>query len=142
MHFHEFDPVPPDSAQATVWAALRRAFAGGERGFAFYHYPILRSQGRRPRQPDIALFDPALGLCVIECRGYRAGDGRAVEGEDWRLADREDVESPLAEALDQHLAVEHRYRESRATRGKVELRWCLALPFISREEWRQRGLDQ
>src|SRR5262249_54521769 len=31
--FHEFDPVPPDSAQATVWAALKRAFAGGERGF-------------------------------------------------------------------------------------------------------------
>src|SRR5262249_31905426 len=82
--------VPPDSAQATVWAALSRAYAGNVRGFAFYHYPILRGQGRRPRQPDIALFDPGLGLCVIECRGYRAGDVRAVEGEDWHLADRED----------------------------------------------------
>src|SRR5262249_4228720 len=134
--------VPKGSPQAAVWSALKRGLGGDEAGFAFYHYPILPFGRRKRKQPDIALFHPELGMCVIECQPYRAEQVHHIDGPDWFLAGSETPEAPLRAAVDQLAAVQSRYQESHVTRGKLAFRCALVLPFVSAAEWRQRGLDE
>ena len=66
-----------------------------------------------------------------------------IESDHWLMQDwREEVETPLLDAEEQMYAVKHRYESWRLTRELLAFRFCVALPYITRGEWEERGFDK
>jgi hypothetical protein len=141
MDFHPQEPFDRNRPRRHVWASLKEAFKG-DPGVAYYRYPIFARGGRRHREPDILLVHPRLGLWVIECKGCETRNVAAVLGHEWRMRDwYEETATPPAQAEDQMFAVKNRYAERRETRDLLRFHFRVALPYVRRDEWRQRGFD-
>jgi superfamily I DNA and RNA helicase len=141
MQFHPHEAFDSNRAQRHVWDNLKLAFPDDE-GVAYYRYPIF-ARGTRRREPDILLLHPTLGLWVIECKGCRIENVAAIEGNCWVMANwHEENETPLAQAEDQMFAVKNRYDERRETRNVVACNFCVALPFVTRAQWQEKGFDR
>ncbi len=139
MDFHPQEPFDSNTSHRQLWGSLREAFQA-EPGFAFYRYPIFARDGRRRREPDFLLLHRRLGVWVIQCEGFSAGNVQAIEDDHWMMLDwREDVEMPLHDAEEQMVAVRHHYESWRHTRDLLAFRFCVALPYITRPEWEGRG---
>jgi superfamily I DNA and RNA helicase len=142
MEFHPQEPFDSNAAQKHVWSSLKQALQE-EPGVAYYRYPIFAKGGRRHREPDFLLLHPELGLWTIECKGCRIDNVAAIQGHEWVMRDwHEEVETPVAQAEDQMYAVKSRFDDRRETRGLVACGFRVALPYVTRAEWRERGFDE
>src|SRR5689334_16880193 len=54
----------------------------------------------------------------------------------------QEVMTPILQAEDQMFAVKNRYEERREARGLLAFHFCVALPYITRRQWQERGFDQ
>jgi superfamily I DNA and RNA helicase len=142
MDFHPQEPFDSNVSHKHLWNSLRQAFQH-EPGVAYYRYPIFARDGRRRREPDFLLLHRQLGVWVIQCEGFSAGNIPANEDNRWRMQDwREDVETPLLDAEEQVYAVKHHHESWRHTRDLLVFRSCVALPNITRTEWEEKGFDR
>jgi superfamily I DNA and RNA helicase len=139
MEFHPYEAFDRNSAQQKLWDYLRKAFEHDE-GVAYYRYPIFTPHGRLKREPDIVILHRDLGLWVIECKGFKIDNIREVQGHNWQMAKwHREAEQPMGQAEDAMFALRSKLDAHRETRDKVVYHFRVALPFITREQWKARG---
>jgi len=140
--------APGADAEAKVFERLREAFSGDHEGIGFYKFPVVDRAGERfEREPDFVILHREYGLVVVEVKGYRIEHIDDIVGQNWVLSGTSQSESqPFSQARDQGFFIQsHFTREAtlRNSRGncKIPMNPIVALPNISREEWRAAGYD-
>lgn len=142
MEFHPHETPDSNSAQRYVWDNLKQAFKE-DPGDAYYRYHIFPRNRIRRCEPDILLLHQTLGLFILECKGCKIENLEAIYGCEWRMTNwYEESETPLQQAEDQMFAVKGRYDERRETRELVSYHFAVALPHITRAEWKQKGFAE
>ncbi|OUL33311.1 hypothetical protein BV372_16595 [Nostoc sp. T09] len=144
MEFIWTDSGDKNAAEKMIWNALKEALAQDE-GICYHRYPIF-SADRSRREPDILLLHKHWGLYVIECKGCKINNIERIDGQVWIMNDwHSSQETPYAQAEDQMFSVSNKFKNERGLRkGKSELiqgHVFIGLPFISKTEWREKGLD-
>ncbi|NSW84422.1 MAG: NERD domain-containing protein [Syntrophothermus sp.] len=131
-------------AEIEIWKALKIALANDE-GICYHRYPIF-SADRSRREPDILILHRQWGLYVIECKGYDINNIERINGPVWVMKDwHSSQETPYTQAEDQMWAILGKFRnESCLRKGRQDIiqgHVFIGLPFITRSEWRDKGLD-
>lgn len=144
MDFIWSDAADNNAAEKVVWNALKNALSD-DQGICYHRYPIF-SADRSRREPDILLLHRELGLYVIECKGCKIDNIQSINGQVWVMKDwHSSQETPYAQAEDQMFSTLSRFKNERDLRkGRGELiqgHVFIGLPFISRSEWKAKGLD-
>src|SRR5262249_42634564 len=79
----------------------------------------------------------------LECKGCPIANVAAIHGHEWVMDDwHDEQETPLAQAEDQMFAVKNRYEGRRETRGLLAFGFRVCLPFVTRDQWQERGFDR
>lgn len=136
-------------AESEVWSALKDAFGADDCGIAYHKFPVVDKQGDSyDREPDFVLLHQDLGLVVIECKGYRINHIDSIEGHVWKLTGTSQSESrPYPQARDQGFRIRSYFtRQPNLTdeqgRCQIPVNIFVALPNISRREWKSRGFHE
>jgi len=130
--------------EKTVWKALKLALNKDE-GICYHRYPIF-SADRSRREPDILILHRKWGMYIIECKGCKIENIERIDGPSWVMKNwHNSKETPYTQAEDQMWAVLGKFRQESALRkGRQDLiqgHVFIGLPFITRAEWRDKGLD-
>jgi superfamily I DNA and RNA helicase len=133
-----------NDAEKTVWNALKNALNEHE-GTCYFRYPVF-STNRLRREPDMLLLHRQWGLYVIECKGCHIDNIERIDGPVWKMKDWYSTqESPYTQAEDQMFPILGRLRDDRRLRkGRNDLitgHVFIALPFITKAEWKEKCLD-
>jgi len=144
MEFVWSDSGDNNAAEKLIWKSLKNALVEDE-GICYHRYPIF-SADRSRREPDILMFHREWGLYVIETKGCRIENIERINGQVWVMKDwHSSQETPYAQAEDQMFSVLGKFKnESRLRKGRHDLiqgHVFIGLPFISKSEWREKGLD-
>lgn len=133
-----------NTAEQEMWKSLKQAVANDE-GVCYFRYPVF-SVDKSRREPDFLLLHRKWGLYVIECKGCRIDNIDSINGPVWNMKDwHSSQESPYTQAEDQMFAILGKFKEDRRLRkGRHEIitgHVFIALPFITKAEWTEKGLD-
>jgi superfamily I DNA and RNA helicase len=144
MEFIWSDSGDTNYAETAIWKALKNALDKDE-GICYHCYPIF-SADRSRRAPDILLLHREWGLYVIECKGCTIDNIERINGPVWVMKGwHSSQETPYGQAEDQMFSVLSKFKnESGLRRGRSDLiqgHVFIGLPFISKSEWREKGLD-
>lgn len=125
-----------------VWNKVKEGM--GQRNILGYsRYPLFSSIGEKRKEPDILLLDKELGLIIIEVKGYSINNIEKIECNNWILKDSyEKTSNPLAQAEDYLYSIKSRFDLDRNIRGKIRGKYFVAMPNISKIEWKDKGLDK
>jgi superfamily I DNA and RNA helicase len=139
------DSSDTNYAEKVLWDALKQANIIDD-GVCYHRYPIF-SGDRSRREPDIMLLLRHGGLYVIECKGFKIDNIAQIDGPVWVMQDWHSArENPYTQAEDQMWTIHSKFRnEGQLRKGRhdlIQAHAFIALPFISRAEWREKGLDQ
>ena len=131
-------------AESEIWKALKVALVDDE-GICYHRYPVF-SADRSRREPDILIMHRKWGIYVVECKGCRIENIERIDGAVWMMKDwHSSQETPYTQAEDQMWSVLGKFRnESRLRKGRYDVvqgHVFVALPFVTRREWREKGLD-
>jgi superfamily I DNA and RNA helicase len=145
MEFTWTDSDQTTYAERIIWNALKSAFITDE-GLCYYRYPIF-SADRSRREPDFLILHREWGLYVIVCKAFNIDNIEHIDGPLWLMRNWEaSSESPYIQAEDQMLIVANKFTsESELRRGRshvIEGHTFIALPSITRAEWRERHFDE
>jgi len=126
-----------------VFKAVQKAF-GNRECYGFCPYPIFSKQSQSRWEPDILLADRELGLVVIEVKSIRIDEIVAIEGHQWQMERSFYTPSlqPYRQAENQMWTLLGICDKHPSLNGQVTGRVIVALPFITHQEWQQRGFDQ
>jgi superfamily I DNA and RNA helicase len=144
MDFIWSEPGETNYAEKAIWDALKLDLIKDE-GICYHRYPIF-SADRSRREPDILILHRQWGLYIIECKGCKIDNIERIDGPAWIMKDwHSSKETPYTQAEDQMWAVLGKFRqESALRRGREDLitgHVFIGLPFITRREWEDKGLD-
>lgn len=144
MEFVWSDSGDTNYGETETWKALKIALATDD-GICYYRYPIF-SADRSRREPDILILHREWGLYVIECKGCKIDNVERINGPVWQMKDwHSSQETPYTQAEDQLWAILGKFRnESGLRKGRhdvIQGHVFIALPFITKREWREKGLD-
>jgi hypothetical protein len=138
MEFFPNEPLDDNRGQNVVWEAVKEAFRE-EEGAAFYRYPIYGPEGLQRSEPDILIILRRCGVFVIECKGMSIDHVAEINGHVWRMLDWfRETELPVSQARRYVFVVKQALQEG----GLKQLPWIhdrVALPFIMRQDWTDRG---
>lgn len=142
MDFHPYEPLDNNSGQNKLWDWIKSAFKS-DSGVAYYRYPIFNRVGSLMREPDFLMLHQLTGLWVIECKGCTIDNIESIQGHEWKMKNwHSHVETPVAQAEDQMFAIQNKMEVRRETRGKLRVNFRVALPFVKRQEWQDRGFHR
>ncbi len=139
--FQNYDSLNPNTAERKLWESLKRAF-DDEPCVAYFRYPIFTSTGNLRKEPDVLFVHRELGLWILECKGCHIDNIQAIQGHSWEMNDwyREE-ESPALQAEDAMFAINSKLDQRRETRRLLSCHYRVALPFVSAQEWKDRGFS-
>jgi superfamily I DNA/RNA helicase len=129
-------------AEGIVWEALKNAFKEREcRGY--WNYPIFSADYSSRKEPDILLLDKQFGVTIIEVKGITIDQIVSIQGHKWNYQNfyTEDG-NPYQQAEDQLYSLMDWVREKEGLADKLSRRVLVALPYITKSEWEQRGFDR
>ena len=132
-----------EAGEQQVWQAICQTFTDGE-GLAFLNYRIFEHEKQFRREPDILVASRELGLLIIEVKSFRLDDIIVPEATLWKMAPSFHTHelTPYRQAEKQlNLLLGHCDKESELTQ-KVPGRVIVALPMITRAQWRGKGFDE
>ena len=132
-------------SEREMWKALKGALVNDE-GICYHRYPVF-SADRSRREPDILILHRQLGLYVIECKGCKIDNIERIDGAVWRMINwHSSSETPFSQADDQMWAILGKFRNEpllrKGRRDIIQGHAFVALPFITKREWKEKGLDQ
>ncbi|MBF6596251.1 MAG: NERD domain-containing protein [Thermaceae bacterium] len=131
-----------EGAELEVWKALKLAFSKRE-GFGYWRFPVFARYGHGRKEPDILLGDRELGLCIIEVKSIRIHNIDHLHGHLWKLVNyRVSQENPYEQAEQQMWQLLGYFNPEPSLREKVTARVMVALPYIRREQWEERGFHK
>lgn len=142
MEFVTTVAIEANGAELEVWQRLKEALAN-EPGYACLRYPIFASHRGRRHEPDIVLLHPRWGFVVIEVKGCRADQVKALTGHEWHMENWHcEVEAPYDQAQKQMWAMRRHFDRYALLRDRLPTTALVALPFVSESEWAERGFAQ
>lgn len=119
-----------------VWKAARDAFSSRSASIGYWGYPLFLQVGDRRKEPDILIVDQEWGIIIIEVC--------TATIEQVNFADMQSYQ-PLKNASN-YVHVLRKYCDREPSRtpesdieNKVIGRALIAFPYISTEQWQQRG---
>ncbi len=132
-----------EAGERLVWEAVRKTFIAG-RGVAFLGYSIFNHENHKKREPDILIVGEELGLIVIEVKSCTIGEIEAVEANQWVMAPTfySRVLKPFKQAEEQLYDLLNKTDQQQKLKSKVPAQIIVALPRITRTEWRGKGFDE
>jgi len=144
MQFIWSDAEDENYIDRELWKYLKLALSDDD-GLSYHRYPIL-STDRSQREPDFLILHRDWGLFVINCIGCEIDNIREINDLVWEMEDWHSSQvNPLAQAEDQMWAVLGKFRKERSLRENrqdvIQGHIFIALPFVSRSEFREKGLD-
>ena len=142
--FIETEPLglSGEAGERMVWEAVRQTFTDGER-VVFWNYRTFSTEQQIRWEPDILIVSRELGLIVIEVKSCRIDEIVAVEATRWQMAPGfyKPYIYPYHQAEKQLYVLLGQCDKQPGLRKKVPGRVIVALPRITRAQWRRRGFD-
>ncbi|KOP31400.1 hypothetical protein ADM98_00685 [Exiguobacterium sp. BMC-KP] len=137
------DNGPGHEAELLVWDALERRFEGRE-SFGFLHFPMFAEGHAYRREIDILIVDREIGVTTIEVKGISIRQIKNISGQVWSCEkDGTPFEiEPYAQAERQMDMLCKDLEEEPLLYRKLGRRAIVALPYITRHEWAERGYDK
>jgi hypothetical protein len=131
-----------EEGEKKVWDSVKGSF--GERNcIAYWKYPIFSRVGETRKEPDILIADKELGLVVIEVKSIRIEQFKSISGHVWNFEGfYVRSANPYEQAENQLFALLAHADMERSLRRKVNGRVLIALPYITKQEWVNRGFDK
>jgi hypothetical protein len=131
------ETLPADwRAENEVWSTVQEVMAD-EEGVAWLGFPVYESHTPRYHAPDILILSRRYGVIVIECKGAWDRNIVAIHGQSWEMQDfyAEEI-TPVKQVEAQKFAVQNRIEKVLGRPCSMVFRTMVALPLISRAEWR------
>lgn len=127
-------------AEKIVWEAIKQAFRDRE-SVSYLHYPIFGSRFGR-KEPDILIFDRKFGVIIIEVKGIFIHQIKSIQGNQWNYQNYYTNQgNPYEQAESQMYALFDYIHQEVSLKNKISRRIFIALPFITREEWEEKGFS-
>jgi hypothetical protein len=128
--------------EVEVWEQLKKTFRD-EDGVAYHRFPIYRTGGLYGHEADIVLIFRDVGIFVVEVKGCRANNIERIEGHHWHMRNwTQELETPVKQARDQMFALKDWIDELSGLQNELRFYHVVALPFVDRAEWNERGFNQ
>ncbi|USK48035.1 ATP-dependent helicase [Bacillus sp. CMF12] len=129
-------------AEEMVWNAIKTAFK--ERYcLGYWNYPIFAPGYNGRKEPDILLLDKLLGITIIEVKGIKINNLEGIHGHQWVYQSFYTEEgNPYQQAEGQMFSIMDWVREKEGLDNKLTQRILVALPYITKLEWEDRGFDR
>jgi len=122
-----------------VWETVKKVFAQRE-CLAYWRYPIFCEFRKVRKEPDILIADIELGLIVIEVKSITIDQILAINGHRWELRNFYTSSSnPYEQAENQLFGLLGYCDREPNLRSQVNGRVIVALPFISQQQWQNKG---
>ncbi|MEW9053438.1 MAG: UvrD-helicase domain-containing protein [Neobacillus sp.] len=129
-------------AEGFVWEAVKAAFKNRE-CLGYWNYPIFSADYSSRKEPDILLIDKKLGISIIEVKGITIDQIVAIQGHKWVYQDFYSEEgNPYQQAEDQMHCLMDWVKQREELADKLSRRVLVALPYITKAEWEQRGFHR
>jgi superfamily I DNA and RNA helicase len=131
-----------ETGEKIVWNQIRKGFKERE-CLAYWRYPIFSQSGKFRKEPDILIADLELGLIVIEVKAIHLNQIVNITGHLWQYQNfYTNSGNPYQQAENQLLTLlEYSNREPELF-AKITARALLALPYITQQQWQERGFQQ
>lgn len=122
-----------------VWEAVKSVFSQRE-CIAYWRYPIFCAVRKVRKEPDILIADMELGLIVIEVKSITIDQILAINGHRWELRNfYTNSSNPYEQAENQLFGLLGYCDREPNLRSQVSGRVIVALPFISQQQWQNKG---
>lgn len=141
---HKFIATEPlgksgQKGERKVWEAVKSVFSERE-CIAYWRYPIFCAVRKVRKEPDILIADMELGLIVIEVKSITIDQIVAINGHRWELRNFYTSSSnPYEQAENQLFGLLGYCDREPNLRSQVSGRVIVALPFISQQQWQNKG---
>ncbi len=131
-----------EAGEKIVWDAIKIAFRD-RICLGYWRYPIFSSEGKFRKEPDILIADRNLGLIIIEVKSIKIEQIVSISGHLWTYQNfYTDRGNPYQQAENQlYGLLEYSDREP-ILKNKVTARAIISLPYITTEQWQQKGFDK
>lgn len=126
-------------AEKIVWEALKKTFA--ERDcLAYWSFPIFNQKYNSRTEPDILIVDKDLGMTIIEVKGITIETIVSIQGHQWKYQNYYiNKGDPYQQAEHQMFSLMEWMPQ---VHNKFTKRVLVALPYITRAEWTEKGFDK
>jgi hypothetical protein len=138
----EFVEADGEEGERYIWEAIVKALKGTGEGIAILNYSDFHHAEQRRYQPDILLVSRDWGLTVIEVKTCRIDQIARIRANQWEMRHFYARHlHPFKQGENQLWQILKRCDRKPTLQDRVPGRVLVALPLISREEWRDRGFE-
>jgi superfamily I DNA and RNA helicase len=126
-----------------IWDAIQKSFTKGE-GVALLNYRSHIHESKLRREVDICIISRDMGLIAIEVKGCKIDDIVAIEANRWEMSSGfyKKYIDPFSQVEKQVNDILNNYKQYPAISDKISSRIIVALPFVTRADWRKKGFDE
>jgi superfamily I DNA and RNA helicase len=131
-----------EKGEKLVWETIKKVFAPRE-CLAYWRYPIFSQTGKFRKEPDILIADLDLGLIIIEIKSITIEQIFNINGHRWEYQNfYTNYGNPYQQAESQLFTLLDYTKKQPNLNKQVQGRVLIALPYISQEEWENRGFHR
>jgi superfamily I DNA and RNA helicase len=138
----EFVDADGEEGERYIWEAVVKALKGTGEGIAILNYSDFHRDEQKRYQPDILLVSRDWGIAVIEVKTCGIDQILRIRANQWEMQNfYSRFISPFRQGENQLWQILKRCDRKDKLRDRVPGRVLVALPLISREEWRNQGFE-
>ncbi len=142
MRFYPESTAPEYQAESDVWDIVKEALKD-EDGVAWHGYRLQRKGRSYSYAPDIFVLSRRYGAIVIECKGCLIDNIYAIHNTVWQMEDWYKPEiTPVPQVENQKLEIQNLLRQKLQQPIRLRFRVMVALPFITRAQWANKGFAE
>jgi superfamily I DNA and RNA helicase len=131
-----------EDGELAIWEAVQRACKDFGEGIGILNYTDFQRMEQKRSQPDILLVSRDLGVIVIEVKSCRIDQIVKIRANEWEMQNFYSHRiNPFRQAEHQLRQVLKRCDRQATLRDRIFGRAIVALPMITREEWREKGFE-
>jgi superfamily I DNA and RNA helicase len=131
-----------EDGELAIWEAVQRACKDFGEGIGILNYTDFQRIEQKRSQPDILLVSRDLGVIVIEVKSCRIDQIVEIRANEWEMQNFYSRRiNPFRQAEHQLRQVLKRCDRQETLRNRLFGRAIVALPMITREEWREKGFE-
>jgi ATP-dependent exoDNAse (exonuclease V) beta subunit len=136
------DYRPGIDAEMLVWNKIKSTLSS-EDNIGHLHYPMHKKNHSGKREIDILLVNRELGVSIIEVKGINIKQIDYIQGPIWHYLNYHSKSGDPYNQAEQQLNMLCDHMEKNPVLYRTfSKRAVVALPYITRKEWAERGFDQ
>lgn len=131
-----------ETGERLVWEKVKSAYTGKD-CLGYLKYPLFPKGKDFRYEPDILLLDREYGAIIIEVKGIQIEQLVTINGHQWEHQHFYTATSrPYEQAEAQMRALLAIFNQHHRTKNNVHAKVLIALPYITTEQWREKGFDR